>query len=302
MPTNQMNGGAGPAPAGQPGGGEDVSELVEELVEQEKPTQVAPSQPERRPQDEWVKKVFGELFLKTLPPNLAERTQKEADFIEEQLDPAEDDKILDLACGFGRHTIELAQRGHELVGFDRSKPLLKRGLTRAKRKSLDINFFHGDMRSLEFEQVFDGCFCWQSSFGYFNDRTNRDILARVNRSLTSGGKFIVDLMNRDYVVQEMPHRIWWEGKDCIFLEEGEFDYATSVMHMNRSFIYEDGRPPVEQDWYIRLYSPHEIQDLLEQTGFEITGVSGSLHYPGYFIGHDSPKLIVEAQKKRSVTS
>jgi SAM-dependent methyltransferase len=279
----------------KPGGrrGQTESELVENLVDEETP--------EKKARDDWVKEVFGELYLSTVPTGVQSRTEREADFIEQQMSLESADTILDLACGYGRHTIELAERGHDVVGFDLSKALLKQGLAEAQRRSLEINFFHGDMRSLEFESVFDACYCWQTSFGYFGDRTNLDILARVNRALTSGGELLLEVMNRDYVVKKMPHRIWWEGPECIFLEEGEFDYESSTLHMNRSFIYEDGsRQPVEHDWYIRLYSPHELKELLNQTGFEFVDLSGSIHYPGHFLGHDSAKQIVLAKKRRSV--
>lgn len=272
---------------------EELGEIVEELVDED-------DEPERRDRDDWVEKVFGELFLATVPSGVKESTKKDADFIEGRLSLDEAEQVLDLACGYGRHTLELTERGHNVVGFDLSKPLLKQGLAEAERRSLNVNFYHGDMRTLDFENVFDACFCWQTSFGYFGDRTNLDILARVNRALNSGGEFLLDVMNRDYVIQKMPHRIWWEGTDCIFLEEGEFDYESSVLHMNRSFIYEDGRPPVEQDWYIRLYTLHELKKLLERTGFEVADVSGSLHYPGYFLGHDSSRIVIKANKRRSV--
>lgn len=250
---------------------------------------------------EWIEEVFSEMFLLTLPESIPRRTAEEADFIEASLEPDEDDRILDLACGFGRHALKLAQRGYQLVGFDLSKDLLEKALARAERQALQIKFFHGDMREMEFEGIFDSCFCWQTSFGYFDDRTNRDILARVNRSLRPGGEFLLDVVNRDYVLGDMPHRIWWEGMDCVFLEEGEFDYDSSVMHLNRSFIYEDGsRPPMEQDYEIRLYSLHELRQMLRSAGFRVDEVSGSLKYRGYFLGPDSPRLIVRATKERSI--
>lgn len=276
---------------------EELSEIVEELVEgeEEEPRGRKRGDASALLNGEWVEKVFGELFLATVPDSIERRTAKETNFIEASLELGSDDKILDLACGYGRHTLELAGRGYDVVGFDLSKPLLEKGLAAAKRKSLDVNFFHGDMRSLEFDGIFDAVFCWQSSFGYYEDRTNANILARINRSLQEGGQFLLDIMNRDYVIRKMPHRIWWEGRDCIFLEEGEFDFDTSVLHVNRSYIYDSGRPPIEQNWYIRLYSRHEIIRLLEKTGFEVTEISGALYYRGHFIGRDSPQLIVRAE-------
>lgn len=297
-PPGAQGGSAAPSPPPQreEEKDEELSEIVEELVEGEEEAGTRkPGDPSALLNGEWVEKVFGELFLATVPDSIERRTVKETDFIEASLDLGGDDKILDLACGYGRHTLELAGRGYDVVGFDVSKPLLEKGLTAAKRKSLDVNFFHGDMRSLEFDGIFDAVFCWLSSFGYYEDRINANILARINRSLQEGGQFLLDIMNRDYVIRKMPHRIWWEGRDCIFLEEGEFDFDTSVLHVNRSYIYDSGRPPIEQNWYIRLYSRHEIIRLLEKTGFEVTEISGALHYRGHFLGRDSPQLIVRAE-------
>lgn len=292
-----------PAPPSQPEESErdeELSEIVDELVEGEEEEDEEPAEPEEGLTGGWVQEVFGELYLATVPDSMENRTEREADFIEESFELGEDDNVLDLACGFGRHTIELVSRGYDVVGFDLSKPLLQKALQEAKRQSLKINFFHGDMRNLDFDGVFDACFCWQSSFGYFEDAVNLDVLARVNRALTSGGQILLDVMNRDYVIRKMPHRIWWEGRDCLFLEEGEFDFDTSVLHMNRSFIYEDGRPPIEQDWYIRLYSPHELRQMLGKAGFQLTELSGAIHYRGDFIGRDSPKLIAHADKVQSL--
>jgi len=279
---------------------EELSEIVEELVEEE-------DQEDREVDEEteglsggWVQEVFGELYLATVPETVARRTKREADFIEESLGLEADDNVLDLACGFGRHTIELVSRDYDVVGFDLSKPLLQKGLEEAKQRSLKINFFHGDMRNLDFHGVFDACFCWQSSFGYFEDAVNLDVLARVNRALLPEGRLLLDVMNRDYVIRKMPHRIWWEGEECLFLEEGEFDFEESILHMNRSFIYEDGRPVIEQDWHIRLYSPHELRQILGEAGLRVTELSGSMHYRGDFIGRDSPKLIARAEKVQSL--
>jgi len=280
---------------------EELSEIVDELVEgREEDAEESVEEPEGQLSGGWAQEVFGELYLATVPESMENRTEREVDFIEESFDLGEEDNILDLACGFGRHTIELVSRGYDVVGFDLSKPLLQQALQEAKRRSLKINFFHGDMRNLDFDRVFDACFCWQSSFGYFEDAVNLDVLARVNQALASGGQILLDVINRDYVIRKMPHRIWWEGPDCLFLEEGEFDFDNSVLHMNRSFIYEDGRPPIEQDWYIRLYSPHELRQMLGKAGFELNELSGAIHYRGDFIGRDSPKLIACADKVQSL--
>jgi SAM-dependent methyltransferase len=243
---------------------------------------------------DWIEQAFGEHYLMTVSRDVQRQTSKQADFIEESLDLTDSDRVLDLACGFGRHTIELASRGYQVVGFDLSKPLLERAVKEANRNSLQVNFIHGDMRALQFDGVFDACFCWQTSFGYFDDDTNLNILRRLHRALQPGGELLLEVVNRDYVVDDMPHRRWWEGTECVFLEEGEFDSESSTMHLERSFIYEDGRQPLEHDYFIRIYSLHELKRMCRKAGFEPIEVSGAVHYRGEFLGADSPQIIVRA--------
>lgn len=243
---------------------------------------------------DWIETSFGENYLLTVSKDMQAQTVREADFIEESLSLGGDERVLDLACGFGRHTIELVSRGHQVVGFDQSRPLLERAVEEANRNSLQVNFIHGDMRALQFDDVFDACFCWQTSFGYFDDETNLEILRRLHRALQPNGELLLQVVNRDYVVEDMPHRRWWEGTECVFLEEGEFDSTASMLHLERSFIYEDGRQPLEHDYFIRLYALHELRSMLKRAGFEPVEVSGAVHYRGDFLGSDSPHIIVRS--------
>ena len=290
-----------PATARPSGGGDsEMQGLVQELLDDHKPV----NQPEHRPRwarrqvgrDSWFKKVFTDEYLRTLPEGFEQQGARDISFITESLSLQEGARILDLACGFGRHTIPLARSGYEMAGLDLSMPLLQRALSNAQRHNLSIKFIHGDMRSMNFNGIFDGCFLWYSSFGYFDDLTNFKVLQGVTRALKPGGRFLLDMLNRDYVVAEMPARTWWEGSDCIFLEEVDFDDATSVIHTKRSFIYEDGTPPLEQNTYIRLYSMHEILNLLQGAGLRALEVSGELHHPGVFLGPNSSRMIILAEK------
>ena len=108
---------------------------------------------------------------------------------------------------------------------------------------------------------------------------------------------MIDVINRDYVVRQTPTRLWWEGKGCIFLEESEFEYQTSTLHAKRSYIYEDGTPPLEQNSYVRLYNVHELRQMLHVAGFKVLEVSGERHHKGYFLGAASRRIIVLAEKR-----
>lgn len=273
--------------------------LIQELLEEQKAAQNVEQRPKRtRPRDVWFQEAFGEEFLRTLPADFDQQTLRDTEFIAQSLNLKRGARILDLACGFGRHAVELSSRGYEMVGLDLSMPMLQKALAESQQRGQSIKYLHGDMRELAFQEAFDGCYIWQTSFGYFDDRTNLKVLQSVHRALRVGGRFLIDVVNRDYVLGQMPSRTWWEGSSCIFLEEAEFDYNASVLHAKRSFIYEDGSPPLEQHSYVRLYSLHELRQMLNLSGFAVLEVSGELHHRGYFLGPSSGRLLVLAEKKK----
>ena len=207
-------------------------------------------------------------------------------------------EILDIACGYGRHAIELVQRGFNVTGLDLSLPLLIRAADEAQRRALSVNFVHADMREMAFEKQFDGAYSMLTSFGYFDEDTNLRVAERIGRALKPGARFLLDVVNRDYVVSDLPVRVWWEGTGCVVLEEVDFNFHTSRIVTHRSIVFEDGRQ-LEQEISVRAYSLHEIGRLLRQAGFRVMDVSGGLATRGQFFGNVSRSLLIVAEKRDS---
>jgi SAM-dependent methyltransferase len=243
----------------------------------------------------WFEEVFDEDYLRTLPFMTAEQTLREVAFIREALAPPADGQILDIACGYGRHAIELSQRGLRVTGLDLSLPLLIRAADESQRRSLSVNFVHADMREMAFDGQFDGAYCILSSFGYFDEETNLKVATAICRSLKPGARFLLDTLNRDYIVADLPARVWWEGDGCVVLEEVDFNFHTSRVIIRRSVVFADGRQ-VEQDISIRAYSLHELGKLLRQAGFRVQDVSGSLATKGHFFGATSRNIIMVCER------
>ena len=248
----------------------------------------------------WFEEVFDEDYLRTLPFMRADQTLREVEFISDALRVGPGAEILDIACGYGRHAIELVQRGYNVTGLDLSLPLLLRAADESKRRALSVNFVHADMREMAFEKQFDGAYSMLTSFGYFDEDTNLRVAERIGRALKPGARFLLDVVNRDYVVSDLPMRVWWEGTGCVVLEEVDFNFHTSRIVTHRSIVFEDGRQ-LEQEISVRAYSLHEIGRLLRQAGFRVMDVSGGLNTRGQFFGNVSRSLLIVAEKRESDT-
>ena len=244
----------------------------------------------------WFVDVFGEDYLRTLPFLTPQATRSEAEFVLSALEIAPGAQLLDVGCGYGRHAMELAARGYHVVGLDLSLPLLVRGGEEANRRGLTINFVHGDMRELDFDNQFDGAYCLFSTFGYFDDETNKKTASNIARALKPGGRLVLEILNRDYIVADLPTRVWWEGEGCVILEEVDFNYFFSRVVVNRSVVFDDGRQ-ADQEISLRAYSLHEIGRVLHGAGFRVLEVSGGYQTKGRFFGNQSRHIVVVAEKK-----
>jgi SAM-dependent methyltransferase len=243
----------------------------------------------------WYEEVFDEDYLRTLPFTTPAQTQREVDFIREALSPPKGGEILDVACGYGRHALELAQQGFRMTGLDLSLPLLIRAADDAQRRGLTVNFVHADMREMSFNGQFDAAYCVLSSFGYFDEETNLRVATAICRALKPGGRFLLDILNRDYVVGDLPSRVWWEGDGCVVLEEVDFNYHTSRVLVRRSVVFGNGRQS-EQEISMRAYSLHEVGKLLRQAGLRVLQVSGGLATKSRFFGAASRNIIAVCER------
>nr|PZN19866.1 MAG: hypothetical protein DIU78_20290 [Pseudomonadota bacterium] len=243
----------------------------------------------------WFEDLFDEEFARAEARLSDEQIRREVDFIEDSLGVARGGMVLDLGCGSGRYAVELASRGYEMVGFDLSlyQLALAKDLARARGQTLE--FVQGDMREMTFDEVFDGAYCWNTTFGYFEEEKNIAVLEGVYRALKPGGMFLIDVINRDFAVSQSPCQNWYEGDACVCMDDMSVDFITSRLRVKRSVILDDGRTR-ECIYSIRVYSLHELGKLLHDVGFRVAEASGHTATPGVFFGDHSSRIIVVAEK------
>jgi len=150
---------------------------------------------------------------------------------------------------------------------------------------------------LGFEKTFDGAYCVGTSFGFFDDNTNLKVLEGVRSALKPGGSFLLDVANRDFVIEKTPNLTWFEGHSTICLEELDFDYGTSRLTVSRQVILgEDGARQQRHEYSLRLYSLHELTQMLKNVDLEIVNICGHPATPDAFFGVASAQIIIVAKR------
>jgi SAM-dependent methyltransferase len=244
----------------------------------------------------WWEELFNDDYLRAAEKITDEQLKREVDFIEQSLGVERGGAVLDLACGTGRQAVELSKRGYQVVGFDLSLAMLARASDEAQERGTKLNFVQGDMREMTFTEQFDGVYCWNTSFGFFEEEKNAIVVDRIHMALKGGGLLLLDVVNRDFLIQQSPSLVWFEGDGCVCMDEMIVDFITSRMRIKRTMMLDDGRSR-EIEYSMRIYSLHELGKMLHEHGFKVCEVSGRTATPGVFFGHQSPRTIVLAEKR-----
>lgn len=247
---------------------------------------------------DWNDHFHGEKYLDLHLPLLTEYVNNaDVDFILDVLNLTEGSEILDLPCGFGRHSNILSEKGYKVTGIDFKEHFIELAKKNRDEKGLNTNFIVGDMRSLDFENKFDAVINFFTSFGYFNDNENFETIKGISKSLKIGGKLIIDTINREWAINMARENglIWLLYPDNkVFLANNRFDILNGRW-ISEQIIVENGES-FEQEQNIRLYSYTEFSFLLNVVGLRIIESYGDMDKAPYNIKSKNMILIAEKYK------
>jgi len=224
---------------------------------------------------EWFKDLYDEFRMATGFGSVSdEQTGREVDFLCDVLALSKGAKVLDLFCGTGRHSLELAMRGFAATGIEYNPDYLKLAKKLIADNQAAANFIQGDVRYVDYGRGYDAAIIMFNSFGYFSDKEDKLILTKVYNALKKGGRLLIEILNRDWIVKNFVERQETEIQGIRVIEKREFDVLTS---RNNFIIERHGKEKVvtkRGSW--RLYSAHEIKNVLEDIGFKFVAGHSSL--------------------------
>jgi ubiquinone/menaquinone biosynthesis C-methylase UbiE len=188
---------------------------------------------------------------------------------------AEGGEVLDVPCGFGRHSVPLAAAGYRVTGCDRSQTLLDE----ARRRASDSTavFVQADYRELPFADAsFDTVLNLFTSLGYLGDEEDVRALSEFRRVLRPGGRLVVETMHRDRLVRIFGEQTWQLlGEGRLLLEQRTFDPASGVSQTTQTVIDGAGRRE-SRTWSLRVYTATELVHMVMRAGFASARCFGDL--------------------------
>lgn len=227
---------------------------------------------------QWYEELFENYGKKYDLENFTHGTAGECNFIEKEIGFNKSLNILDVACGTGRHSIELTARGYRVTGIDLSESQLTRAREKAKAKNLQIDFQRHDARILPFRNEFDlAIMLCEGAFPLMEtDEMNYEILKGAARALKDGGKLIFTTLNglfplfhsvKDFLASQTE-----EGNATY--EENAFDLMT-FRNQSVAVLEDDLGNKKELQCNERYYVPSEITWLLKSLGFSTVDIYGA---------------------------
>ncbi len=245
----------------------------------------------------WYESYFGqdyfEIYAHVLP---AERTVAEVERIVSLIDLKPGARILDVACGHGRHSILLSKLGYDVTGYDLSKVFLDRARTEAEAQGANVRWIQGDMRELPFHSEFDVAINVFTAFGYFEEpKDDTKTLRGIRAALRPGGRFLLETLHRDALQARFQSQGFERTSNgSIVLHERRWDLARDVIDEDVTLIRPDGTR-TEYQTSLHMYSLDEFLALMREAGLVPEAWYGGLD--GSTLDLSSRRLVLVSRKE-----
>lgn len=245
---------------------------------------------------QWYEKWFSDRFYLELYQHRDEEDARWIiNLIQRTLNISTKSRVLDIACGSGRHSLELARRGFDVTGFDLSGFLISeavKNLNESKEKKLKVKFLRKDMRNFNFRNSFDVALNIFTSFGYFdNDEENFKVFENVSSSLKQKGYFVFDYLNKIFLENNLKKISRATIKGVTVIQKRKLENGFVI----KDIFLKSGKQEKNFTEILKLYSHKEFISAFNNAGLKKIKIYGD-YFGNEFDEHKSQRLIIFARK------
>jgi SAM-dependent methyltransferase len=237
--------------------------------------------------DGYYKEIWRHIFPEKI-------TLVEIDFIVNEGKLHAGNSVLDVMCGYGRHSLELARRGIKVSAVDNLADYINEIREKADVGKLEVEAICEDVLEMHLDRQYDAVICMGNSLQFFNDEDTLRLLSNISAHLKPGGKFFINTWSvAEIAIKDFKDKYWSRIGDLLFLTECKLLFHPTRIVMNSTIITDHGERE-EKTGIDFIYSISEMETMLNKTGFqlnEIYSIPGKKHFT---VGE--PRAYIVAEK------
>lgn len=220
-------------------------------------------------------------------------TVAEAEFITEVASLTPGKKVLDLMCGFGRHALELAQKGIHVTAVDNLEEYIDELRDKAKHQHLPIQAVRSGALEVELQEEFNAAICMGNSLAFFNRSNTEQLIRKVAAHLKPGGVFIINSwMIAEIAIRHFRDKEWYDVEDYKCLIDNKYCFSPSRIESEQTIIAPDGSSEVIKgvDY---IYTLGELEEMFQQAGLRTSGLFSTPRMRPFLFGDTRIYIVAE---------
>jgi SAM-dependent methyltransferase len=221
-------------------------------------------------------------------------TKAEVDFIVEEAKLNANSHVLDIMCGYGRHSLEFARRKINVTAIDNLPDYINEIKEKVRSEGLPIQSICNDILEMQVDQQFDAVICMGNSLQFFNEEDTLRLLSNISQHLKPGGKFFINTWSiAEIVMTNFKDKSWNRVGDFLFLTESKFLFHPTRIE-TQSTIITDGGEKENKTGVDFIYSISEIDSMFNKMGFQLKEIYSIPGKKQFKVGE--PRAYIVAEK------